>query len=461
MTNNTIKSKIMKLKATFLFLFLMSFTLGNAQNEACMTNLSLMSEAAKAKSYDTAYPYFMTLRNECPKYNRAIYVYGEKILDHKIDKAQGEEKKAFIADLEKMYNERMNYFASKTPKGEYLGKIAQLKYDNKELLGLDNETLYNEFDNAYTTDSKSFDSPKSLYVYFKLMVDLFDAGKKPAAELFNKYDDVNDRIETALEENAVKANKLVAKVEAGGTLTSKEKRLEKYYGQIEDAFEKVSGSVDKALGDRANCETLVPLYSKDFEANKANAVWLKRAVSRMYNKECTDKPLYEELLKAYDAAESSADTKYFLASFLFNKGKTTEAMTYYKQSYDLQDDQVKKAKLAYKIGGALKKKGRFGEARQYFENALKLNPSNKTPHLLIASMYASSANNCGDTNFNKRAVFWLAANEAAKAGSKGSSYVTSYNAKAPTKSEIFQEGNAGQSIRIGCWIGRSVTVPKL
>ena len=28
----------------------------------------------------------------------------------------------------------------------------------------------------------------------------------------------------------------------------------------------------------------------------------------------------------------------------------------------------------------------------------------------------ASANSCGDTNFNKRAVFWLAAEEARKAG---------------------------------------------
>ena len=76
-------------------------------------------------------------------------------------------------------------------------------------------------------------------------------------------------------------------------------------------------------------------------------------------------------------------------------------------------------------------------------------------------MYASSANDCGDSRFNKLAVFWLAAKEAAKAGSKGSSYVESYNAKAPTRSMIFSEGNSGQTIKIGCWIGRSVTVPKL
>ncbi len=31
----------------------------------------------------------------------------------------------------------------------------------------------------------------------------------------------------------------------------------------------------------------------------------------------------------------------------------------------------------------------------------------------------------------------------------------------PRKSDIFSSGKAGKSIRIGCWIGRSVTVPSL
>jgi len=81
-------------------------------------------------------------------------------------------------------------------------------------------------------------------------------------------------------------------------------------------------------------------------------------------------------------------------------------------------------------------------------------------------MYAKSANNCGDTNFNKRAVFWLAASTAEKAGrvdgrlrSTASKTAASYRGSAPSKSDIFSAGNKGQTIKIGCWIGRSVKVP--
>jgi acetylglutamate synthase len=83
-------------------------------------------------------------------------------------------------------------------------------------------------------------------------------------------------------------------------------------------------------------------------------------------------------------------------------------------------------------------------------------------------MYADSANQCGDSQFNKRAVYWLAADMAKKAGQVDASLkrvairtVESYTGRAPSKTDIFTEGNAGTVIKFDCWINRSVTVPSL
>jgi tetratricopeptide (TPR) repeat protein len=134
----------------------------------------------------------------------------------------------------------------------------------------------------------------------------------------------------------------------------------------------------------------------------------------------------------------------------------------------LETDPLKKAKLYKKLAQELKAKGSYGKARQYYNEALKLNPSDGSPYLSIAAMYAKSANSCGDTNFNKRAVFWLAALEAEKAGrvdgrlkKAAAQTAASYRASAPSKSDIFSASNSGEVIKIGCWIGRSVTVPNI
>lgn len=461
----------MKTKITWLTLVLvfLAFNSVNAQqDEECMTNLSIFSEYAKAKNYDAAYEPWMKVRNKCPKLNNAIYSYGEKILDHKIEKSSGAEKTAYINDLKKLWKERATHFASKTPKGEYGAKECQLMYDNRELLKLTDEELYECFDAAYKADSKSFTNPKSLYTYFSLMVDLYDAGKKSAADLFNKYDDIAEKVETEVSNYSEDLNKLVAKEDAGKSLTSKEERYKRSYESYLGAYDQISSSIDKKLGDRANCENLIPLYTKDFEANKNDAVWLQRAAGKMSEKECTDDPLFFKLVNAYHALSPSANSAYYLGILKDKEGKSSEAVKFYEQAISLETDNFKKAKLNEKIGDKLRKRGSYGSARSYYSKALDLNPSNGRPHLKIADMYNRSANDCGDSNFNKRAVFWLAASEAEKAGrvdptlkSSAAQSAASYRAKAPQKSEIFSEDMSGKSISIGCWIGRTITVPKI
>ena len=62
----------------------------------------------------------------------------------------------------------------------------------------------------------------------------------------------------------------------------------------------------------------------------------------MFYKECTDDPLYEKLVKAYDEVSPSADTKVFVAGILIKNGKTSEAESYFKEAYDLESDTFKK-----------------------------------------------------------------------------------------------------------------------
>lgn len=461
----------MKTKITLIIAALfMATNFGFAQqDEECMLNLTLMNDYVKSKKFDEAYEPWMKVRNKCPKFNRAIYQYGEKILDHKIENSTGvEQKKAFIEDYFLLLEKAREYFPSKYELGEILEDIGGLKYENQKVLSLTDMQVYNAFHEAYTQDKPNFTSTKGLYVYFTKTVDLFKAGQFELQQVFDKYDDVNEQLENLNEKYAKSLNKLIEKEEAGETLGKKDAKYKKYYQQKLEANDKVAGSLDTYLGQLANCENLIPLYQKDFPTYKNDATWLKRAVSRMYNKECTDDPLYIDLVKAYDATAPSADTKYFVATILYKEGKNSEGDSYIKQAYDLETDAFKKSRLAKKIANGFKKRGSYGSARSYYREVLTLNPSDGTPHLQIAAMYAKSAKNCGDSNFNKRAVFWYAAQEALKAGRvdpslKGAANqaAASYNANAPTRAEIFTAGNAGQTISIGCWIGGSVKVPSL
>ena len=134
----------------------------------------------------------------------------------------------------------------------------------------------------------------------------------------------------------------------------------------------------------------------------------------------------------------------------------------------LESNKLKKAKTLYKIAIKFKKSRQYSKSRSYAYKALSFQASLGSAHLLIANLYAASANKCGTSQFDKRAIYWLAAKEARKAASVDASIrkianktAISYEGRAPSKTDIFTEGKSGETISIKCWIGKNVTVPSL
>ena len=76
----------------FILLLTISFNSFSQANVEDINALSIFSEYVKAKNYDDAFQPWMELRQRSPKFNSAIYVYGERILKHKIKNSTVEEK---------------------------------------------------------------------------------------------------------------------------------------------------------------------------------------------------------------------------------------------------------------------------------------------------------------------------------------------------------------------------------
>ena len=344
----------MKTRITILLLALfMSVNLGFAQqDEECMNNLSIFDSYVKSKKYDDAYGPWKIVREKCPKFNRAIYVHGEKILKHKVENSSGAEQVAHIKDLMLLYDQSREHFESRYDLGEILVDKANLAYKYRKELNMSDEQVYNMFDEAFKKDAKNFDSSIGLYTYFSLAVDLFDAQKKTAQQMFDKYDDVMGMIESIEESYTEKLNKLVEKEEAGTALTKNEPKYKANYEANLAAFDKVKSSMDQKVGERATCEVLIPLYEKDFEANKTNGEWLQRAMNRMYAKECKEDPLFLKLVQQKNTIEPNADTAYYLYIL-------TGEQKYLDQTIALSTDPLKKAKLYKGLANELKSKGSF------------------------------------------------------------------------------------------------------
>jgi hypothetical protein len=99
---------------------------------------------------------------------------------------------------------------------------------------------------------------------------------------------------------------------------------------------------------------------------------------------------------------------------------------------------------------------------------VEVKPNAGIAYLKISNMIAKSANSCGSTVFEKRAIYWKAAQYAERAARVDASIASSarqtadsYRQRAPSKSDIFTEGMAGKTITFSCWVGGSVKVPSL
>ena len=452
----------------FILLLMISLNSFSQANEEDINALSIFSEYVKAKNYDAAFEPWMELRERSPKFNSAIYVYGERILKHKIKNSQSDEKVNFINDLLKLWEEKREHFPQKTPLGDILAKSAQLEFDYKEELGLTSSEIYASFDIAYNEDLTSFNNPKNLYTYFKLLVQLYDNNLKSAEDLFTKYDEISEKVEKEAKNYTNKVNKFISNSEEEITLSAKDQRRVKSYNSFLKAYDQITKGMEKDLGDRGNCDNLIPLYENNFESNQNDGKWLSRAMNRLYGKECDDSELFVKIVQKKNELEPNASTAYYLGTIKDKQGNSSEAFMFYNQAIELETDSYEKAKILFRIATNFRKNGLYSKARSYYMQALGFNPSMGRSYLAIAQMYASSAKNCGNDNFSQRAVYWLASREAMKAsrvdGTLRSAAIKSsknYEAKAPQKSEIFSSGREGEVIKISCWINRSVKVPNL
>ena len=453
-----------------LSILFVSLNVSSQINEDDINSLSIFSEYVKAKNYDAAYEPWMELRERNPKFNSAIFVYGERILKHMIKNSSADKKVDYINDLVKLWNEKRINFPSKTPLGDVLAKAAQLQYDYMSELNITKSEVYDMFNSAFITDSKTFNNPKNLYTYFGLIVDLYDQELKSAEELFTKYDEISEKVEKEIKNYTNKVNEFLPDEisESNLELSPKDKKRVSSYNSFLKAYDQISKGMEKKVGDRANCDNLIVLYDRSYEENKDNGIWLQRALNRLFNKECMDSELFVKILQQKNMLDPNASTSYYLGIIKAKEGKSSEALEYYNQAIELENDAYEKAKILFRIATQFKKDGLFSRARSYYMQALKFNPSMGRCYLAIAQMYANSAKNCGSDNFTKRAVYWLASNEALKASRVDSKLnklanqsSRNYLAKAPQKSEIFSSGREGEIIKIGCWIGRTVKVPKL
>lgn len=439
-----------------LFLTVFSFNVNATELDLqeCTVEYNLYKGDIQAKNFDDANKRLTNLMENCPTLSVNIYKLGSKIVDDMIEKGQREDG---IRLMSKIVDTRLLYF----PKGD--GKVYSDWASFLDKNGVSREQVFQILDKAYKADPTAM-SAKNIYMYFDVVL---ERNKDIDVQLIlDTYDNINEANEVKSGKYQQRLSKLIAKEEAGTVLSKKEAKSKRIAEATLKNIGIVTGGLENKVEELLTCERLIPLYRRDLNENLDNAQWLRRAVSRMFKKECTEDILYEELAEAYAKADPSSNSYIFFSGILEKKGKTNEALEMRKKAIDLEVDPIRKARYLLTIARDMSKKGRKSSARNYANQALKSNPSYGKAYLLIASLYASSANSCGTNEFSKRMVYVAALNKAQRAvavdpsiSSSASRYIKNYKSNMPTKQMGFADGiKAGDSFKIGCWIGETVKV---
>ena len=496
--NKHITMKIVK--TTLILGLLLSFGLGNsiyaqdkygADPNKCKTNLSIFYEYAKVGNYGPALEPWNWCMENCPASSKNLYKYGLLMKAHEYDIVAGviETKTEptgsnFVKVGKKYYN---NANADKVKLAKIAAEIDDLfelriKHFPENLGKVYSDWANEIFKSAYLEDrirkdeiydklGLSFDadptgmSVKNLGKYFEIYtVEYKDTQPQ---RVFDRYDEITEAVGAKMEGYSKKLDAIVSKEASSQTLSSKEKKTKRAAEINLKALGQIEGFLDNILTEVATCERLIPLYTDSFEENKTNEIWLKRAVSRLNQKGCTEDALYPKMVEAYVNAAPSSDAFVFYAGILMSQGDENKAIEYFNKAINLESDNYKKAKYYYRVASIMKRKGAKSKSREYAYKALAERPSMGSAYLLIASLYYSSANSCGTDEISKRMVYVAAADKARKAKSSdpgitstANKYIKSYMASAPSKKLVFQEGlKSGSTFKIGCWIGETTRIP--
>lgn len=445
-----------------LFVCAFSLTLQAQVAYKCEDNFKVFEGKVVTQEYSEAYAFLPELRKSCPKINSKLYSYGEKILNYLIEVAPtAEERLVAVDDLVKLYGEQEKNFPGTG--GDI--KKTQLQLENTLISEKD---AFKALDLSFTKNIQAFTDFNALETYFNLFLKEYKSGKGITDEQYiEKFGEITGQIVYAQNKLAADKEALMLKKETE-ILTDEEKQFLADSKSNYDAFDAVSDNISVASRDYLSCDKMEKYYSSRFEENKANIVWLEAMVSALYGKKCYNSLVMNKGAVAINTLKPTKESAYRLGYLSLKKNNNADAVKYLEQAASLEMVPEKRGDIYYEIASAFNYSDK-AEAKKYALKAAEFNTKSGKPYLLLAEMYGTVAKECEMTDFDRKALGWLAIDAVKKAEKAEPKYkataaklVERYAAKLPTKADAKAAGKRkGDIVTYGCWINEKITVPNL
>lgn len=403
----------------------------------CLKNLSLYVEFYKQNNYEDAVNPWTIVYNECPRATKNIYLHGENMLTDAIENTDDQAKKEKLVDsLMQLYDKRIEYFDQR---GFVLSKkgLDFIKYS---------ENTIDNFKKGYDFLEESIklrgneSSLSVLVVFLNTTSTLFKNDEVSTETILENYSETHGIAENQLENH------------------SGSSRYQKAMETLDKIFEG-SGA--------ATCDNLITLYKPKFEKNNDDQDFMVKLIDILEDSKCTDRDFYMDVKIRLNEVEPKPERAHELAQLYYENDNIEKAIQYFKQAIDLQDDNEKKAEYYMQLASlTFEDMDDMPNAREYALKAAEADPNNGKPYIFIGRMYTKSVDQCGEDDFEKKAVLWAAVDKFQKAKKvdpdleeEANDYIKSYKPRFPDKKTIFFENyQIGDSYEVGCWINETTTV---
>ena len=387
---------------------------------------------------EEAYPYWQQIVANCPKQSKNLYTNGTNIMRVKIAKAKDQaERDALIDELMHMYDVRIATY------GEGPKWTAKKALELEELLkeqGLDR--YYPLYDQAVRMEGDL--EAGYLVKYMEATINYVRAGKAEPTLVVDNYDIASEKLEAELDKY-VELNDSVKATEIRG-----------YIAGVEAAF-----------SPYANCEQLVEIYGKKFEADPENIDLLKKITGILKKKRCIDTPLFFSATENLYRLEPNPATAMLMGQICFSKKQYNEAIQYLRDAAKELTGKDKYMAYLY-LGHSYNRINSYSAARSAYLSAAEADRTKGEPYRYIAQLYASSSGSASDDNMGGRSAYWAAVDKLQRSKAVDNSeenvkecnaLIGRYSAHFPKTAEAFMLNLVnGESFRVPGWIGESTIV---
>jgi len=421
----------------------------SAERLECLKNISLYSEFYKQNNFKDAVKPWRMVFNSCPKASKNTYIKGANIYKNLIAVAKDEAKKSKLIDtLMMIYDQRIQYYGQEGIVLAYKGSDLY-SFRGKEAAG----DVYTMLKKSIELEGKETNSA-IISVFMQATVDQFKSEQLSADQVIEAYTLSTETIDAI----STYSNALINSGKPNNVDDGKRELeiIPTVIGNVEALFSE-SGA--------ATCPSLVAIYGPAFDQNKNDLEWLKKVTKILEKTGCVEELVFQKAAERQFELDPSAEAAHNLAVLFLKKNDMNKASEYYDKATSLMQDPIIKAQYYYEWSSIALAQENYPKVRELCNMALKLNPNDGKPYLMIGRAYASDAKNIGKENVEHNAVYWVAVDKFIQAKKTDSTVIdqaneliNTYTKYFPNKEEAFFIGiEAGKSYTVGGWINESTT----